>query len=198
MSSKQDRRVVRTRQLLRASLLALIHEIGFDQVTVQDITGRAGTNRATFYLHYADKHDLLAQIIRETLDELTLLRPPLHASPDEEIGTERLHLFFVGLFSHVLTNIEFYRVMFGAGGSTGVVNEIFDSVFKVGLRWLSRSGVITWRIPPDVMISMLGGAYLGMVHWIVAQPAAPSAETLADHFMELVLPGVLATLYLPQ
>lgn len=191
MSTKIDRRIVRTRQLLRGALLGLIRERGFDLLTVQDITERAGLNRATFYLHYADKHDLLTQLIRETLDEMTALRPPLNPSRPDEVDSERLRLFFVGLFDHVIVNAEFYRVMFSAGSIAGVSNEIHESVFRVGLRWLTRSGVKNWRIPPDVMMSSLSGAFLGMVRWTVNQPSAPSADIVATRFMDLVLPGIM-------
>lgn len=70
MSKKLDPRVRRTRQLLRDALVALIDEQGYEKITVQDITQRATLNRATFYLHYRDKLDLLYQSSAEILQEL--------------------------------------------------------------------------------------------------------------------------------
>ena len=54
-----DRRVQRTQQLLRAALLSLIEEKGFEALTVQDIIDRANVGRATFYAHSDNKEDLL-------------------------------------------------------------------------------------------------------------------------------------------
>lgn len=54
-----DRRVQRTRELLRRALLELIDEKGYDAVTIQDITERANVGRTTFYLHYQGKDDLM-------------------------------------------------------------------------------------------------------------------------------------------
>ena len=62
---KLDPRVKRTRQLLEQSFMEIIQEKGFQAVTVQDITERAGVNRATFYAHFADKYALLDHIIRQ-------------------------------------------------------------------------------------------------------------------------------------
>lgn len=56
---KEDRRVVRTRQLLRDALVSLILERGYDEVTVQDVLDRANLGRSTFYAHYRNKDDLL-------------------------------------------------------------------------------------------------------------------------------------------
>lgn len=190
MSTRIDRRVVRTRQLLRAALLALIRERGFDVLTEQEIADRATLNRATFYLHYVDKYDLLRQVITETLDELATMRPPSSAQhPDV---AERLRQFFVSLFSHVVNNAEFYRVTVGAAGIAVAANEIYENTFRVGIRWLNRAGIKSWRVPPDVMISVLCGAYMGMVRWAVHQPTMPSPEVMANRFMELVLPGILS------
>ena len=53
-----DRRVQRTRDLLRRALIELIMEKGYDAITIQDITERANLGRTTFYLHYQSKDDL--------------------------------------------------------------------------------------------------------------------------------------------
>jgi hypothetical protein len=50
-----DRRVRRTRELLRGSLLSLIAEKGYERVTVQDVIDRAGVGRSTFYAHFRDR-----------------------------------------------------------------------------------------------------------------------------------------------
>src|SRR5258707_15719817 len=66
----EDRRIRRTRRLLRDGLLALVLEKGYDQITVQDILERADVGRATFYAHFRDKDDLLvsgADDLRESL-----------------------------------------------------------------------------------------------------------------------------------
>ena len=54
-----DRRVRKTRQLLREALMELTLERGYDHVTIQDILDRADVGRSTFYAHYHDKDDLL-------------------------------------------------------------------------------------------------------------------------------------------
>lgn len=62
---KLDPRVRRTRQYLEEAFLELLEEKGFQAVTVQEITQRAGVNRATFYAHFPDKYALLDHTIRQ-------------------------------------------------------------------------------------------------------------------------------------
>src|SRR5262245_57855262 len=65
-----DRRVRRTRRLLREALLSLTLEKGYDQVTVQEVLDRADVGRATFYAHFTDKDDLLISGLLELRDSL--------------------------------------------------------------------------------------------------------------------------------
>jgi len=190
MSNKVDRRVLRTRQLLRTALLSLIQERDFDSLTVQDITERATLNRATFYLHYADKHDLLLQVIRETLVELTDLPLPHNHGESARMEPENLRIFFIAVFQHVITNLTFYRVMLQTGGIAGVSDEIHATIYKVGMWMIGRSETIHWRVPPEVIMSMISGAYLGMVRWAVMQPSPPSPQHLASQFIEVMMPGI--------
>jgi AcrR family transcriptional regulator len=62
---KLDPRVKRTRQLLEQAFLNVVVEKGFQSVSVQDITEKAGVNRATFYAHFPDKYALLDYSVRQ-------------------------------------------------------------------------------------------------------------------------------------
>lgn len=62
---KLDPRVKRTRSLLEQAFMEVVAEKGFQSVTVQDITERAGVNRATFYAHFPDKFELLDYTVRQ-------------------------------------------------------------------------------------------------------------------------------------
>jgi AcrR family transcriptional regulator len=54
-----DPRILRSRQMLMEALVRLLSRKEFDDISVQEIADEATLNRATFYLHYADKNALL-------------------------------------------------------------------------------------------------------------------------------------------
>src|SRR5580658_585268 len=54
-----DPRILRSRQMLMEALAKLLGCKEFEEISVQDIADEATLNRATFYLHYADKNALL-------------------------------------------------------------------------------------------------------------------------------------------
>lgn len=67
---KEDKRVRRTKRLLKEAFIELLKEKEFDKVTVTNIIEKADFNRTTFYNHYQDKYDLIGEIESELLDEL--------------------------------------------------------------------------------------------------------------------------------
>src|ERR1043165_10230867 len=78
MSIALDARVVRTREGLRQSRVALAAECPLDAITVRAIAARAGIGYATFFRHYTDKEALLADVADQlTVAFLAQVRPLL-------------------------------------------------------------------------------------------------------------------------
>jgi AcrR family transcriptional regulator len=76
VAERIDPRVKRTRILITEAFSGALHEKGFQNISVQDITERAGINRTTFYLHFNDKYALLdyniSQLFRQELEKRSL------------------------------------------------------------------------------------------------------------------------------
>lgn len=70
IGKKTDPRVDRTRKLIAEAFLDVMNEKGFEDLTVNDITEKAGINRVTFYAHFADKYVLLSDEVRRRFAEL--------------------------------------------------------------------------------------------------------------------------------
>ncbi|HBI63606.1 MAG TPA: hypothetical protein DDX51_00585 [Clostridiales bacterium] len=66
---KEDRRIRRTKRLLRQALAELMNEKEFKDITVKEITERADLNRGTFYFHYTDTYDLREKIEDELVSD---------------------------------------------------------------------------------------------------------------------------------
>ena len=59
---EEDRRVRRSRKMLKQGLLELMKSRRFSEISVRDITDLMDMNRGTFYLHYTGTADLLKSI----------------------------------------------------------------------------------------------------------------------------------------
>ncbi|MDB5105426.1 MAG: hypothetical protein JWP91_3115 [Fibrobacteres bacterium] len=122
-----DRRVQKTKKLLSESLIALILEKGYDEVTIQDILDKANVGRSTFYSHYESKERLLFA----GPQNLGIALFGGHA------GTGSGPADFLPLFLHAGANLALAKAMLGRKSGTlfmghlkGRLSESIRDAFK--------------------------------------------------------------------
>jgi AcrR family transcriptional regulator len=184
---KLDRRVVRTRRALRDALMQLILEKDYHAILVQDITDRADLARATFYLHYKDKDELLYSSQEEIFDELVERMKPF--APTDEIERERHVEMGTIVFRHVQAHADFYRVMLGERGVSAFIVRVRH---YIAARWLEMvipllpPGHVT-VYPLDAIAHQQAGAMLAVIGWWLENdmPLPPERVAEIDHDLGL-------------
>lgn len=83
LAEKQDRRVKRTKMMMRDALMELMDEKPFSEITAKDVTARADLNRATFYLHYANVFALLDEMENEVVEKFAQMLEQAEIRQDE-------------------------------------------------------------------------------------------------------------------
>ncbi|WP_050616144.1 TetR/AcrR family transcriptional regulator [Bacillus testis] len=171
-SPKVDRRVIRTKRLIRDSLTDLMIEKGFDGLTVSDITERADINRGTFYLHYRDKYDLLEQSEAEIIEEIKQIKHEKFISKGNLVENKEIMYepspYIMKLLDCIKENAEFIKVLLGPNG---------DPRFRLKLKEEMRANVkknITEHlelnalyVPVDYASAFAVSAQLGVLqHWL--------------------------------
>ena len=68
--SKQDKRCERSKRALCEALACELNECSQEKITVSSLVERADLSRKTFYAHYKDVPDFIAQCTGDLLDEL--------------------------------------------------------------------------------------------------------------------------------
>ncbi|WP_282939190.1 TetR/AcrR family transcriptional regulator [Paenibacillus sp. RC67] len=166
-----DLRVRRTLQMIQDALISLMDEQGFDRTTVRDITARAMINRATFYLHYEDKYDLLEKTVDGMLDELrmTMELPTSFSAEQFNMNEATPPASFVRQFEHLAANAKFYKVMLGPHGAPGFSGRmeqvIEDALFQ--RQTLAQPHEQHLSLPRELIIRYATSAHIGvMKHWL--------------------------------
>lgn len=187
---KIDPRIERTQEALRGALMALIEEKGFDSISVQDITERARLNRATFYLHYRDKQDLLIRMSEAVFDRLVAEAGPID---HENLALQKPPQQLVVIFQHLAKHRDFYRVVLGRSGVPAFVARMreylvtFTQPRIASLHTLYPAAV---PILDDRFISeYVAGALLGIIIWWLENGLPHSPEYMADRFGWLSVAG---------
>ena len=112
MTDTTDRRVLRSRRMLADALMDLVVEKGYEGITIQEIADRADLNRATFYLHFTSKEELLLAGLGQRFDELVAAMAGVEniGAPWDNVAYDLL------LFCHVADHAALYKALFGARG----------------------------------------------------------------------------------
>lgn len=175
-SAPTDARQQRSRKALTEALLALLGEQPFDQITIREISARAGTGYATFFRHYTTKEALLGDVAAmEIAGLLARTMPILDAASSYE--TTRTLCAYVAehrlLWSALLT-----------GGAAGIVREEFIRQ----ARELPRSDqqTVSW-LPADFGVVYGTGSTIDLLAWWLAQDKLYSADAIAKILDRLII-----------
>ena len=194
--SRTDPRVVRTRALLHQAMIELITERGYDPITIQDITDRATLNRATFYLHYRDKNDLLFNVFDELIKEIVSA-----PSGEYEPGhSEKVTPDIERIFDHIAEYAGFYHAMLGESGAPFIVARFREYIEELGMSWLQflQPDKENVSVPLEIAVNFIGSAYLGVIIWWLDNGMPYSSKYMADQVRLLTTQGVQRSLGLPS
>ncbi|MCG3402253.1 TetR family transcriptional regulator [Staphylococcus massiliensis] len=116
-----DRRMIKTQNALKTSLLKLLERDTIEAITVTDICERSNIVRRTFYAHYTDKFELVEHIMDDYINDFIEICK-YRESPDFEAGTIRW-------FKFLNQNKLVFRVFFNSS-----ISSIFLKKFEYNVK----------------------------------------------------------------
>lgn len=134
LNKPEDRRIRRTRKLLRQGLAELMNEKDFKDITVKEITDRVDLNRGTFYLHYRDTYDLLEKVENELIETFESLIENYH--PTEENSSA--FVIIDQVYDYITENLDICKILFFNDSSTHYENKLLSIISSKGFEINSR------------------------------------------------------------
>ncbi|MDT8382004.1 MAG: TetR/AcrR family transcriptional regulator [Brevefilum sp.] len=186
MARRLDRRVQRTRKLLRESIMALILEEGYDAISIQDITDKANLGRATFYLHFKDKDDLLLDVMDEMIGDFMDQVPALSEAQWELEDSKAIQK----LFDFAADHYDLYRILIiGSGGITAsrqLECKIAENIEAAIQREIEEKNTQT-LVPPNFIANHFAGSLLATIYWWLDNELPYDVEQMASMFQKVNL-----------
>lgn len=181
-----DRRVQRTRQLLRQAFIEVSQEKGVTAVSVQDITERANVNRGTFYAHYPDKDALIEELTRDEFHR----RITSHLPSTPRRNRDTLHL----LIQAVLESFQSVHRQCRPPDAIHplIQRAIHEELTRLLLAWLKQegSGARRWQIPEETIAHMMSWAIFGAASRWCQEATTISSKQMADDVFLVLMEGV--------
>jgi AcrR family transcriptional regulator len=173
-TSHRDPRLVRTHERLREALLSLTLEYGWDGVSVQQVCERAGVGRSTFYVHFADREDLLLATFRSDhiVSHRTTAREPL--------------AFVQPLVEHVGEHRGLYGMLVGTSCERAVTRRFGEVVSDMIEGDLSTHAAASSR--RTAAVRYLTGAFCETLTFWLEQQSGPSAAELEGMLKQFSMP----------
>ena len=192
---KPDRRIQRTRQLLREAFTALVLEKGYEATTVQDILDRANLGRSTFYAHYHDKDELMVsgfehlRKIFEDYDARVKLPRPIKKIPKYPPT--------VIFFHHVAEHHRLYQAILASKHGKEIVEtylyKYVSTLAGEHVKHLIPKGKKP-PVPYEIIVHFLTSSLLSILLWWLNHNMRYTPEEICDMYHQLVLPGINAGL----
>jgi len=194
--STPDRRIVRTREVLRDALISLILEKGYDAITVNDIVARANIARSTFYAHHGSKESVLLDGIGALREYLTKAQRETQAAGSASV--ERLG-FSSAFFLHVNSHRDLYHALMGDRGGVVMINafrQMLSRLVRRELVGITPAGAKGTQVPLDAVVRFTTDALMGILIWWVEAKPSLSPEEANRIFRQLIEPALTASGYL--
>ncbi|MDX8364639.1 TetR/AcrR family transcriptional regulator [Cytobacillus sp. IB215665] len=192
MANKEDLRITRTRKLIGEAFLKLLQQKGFDSITIQNIADEAMINRATFYLHYQDKYDLLEQMMDVVLKELiTSYGDSNNHIEEQQFKIKNHQMTIQRVYESVEKHRFFYQVMFGKHGVYEFrknLEEVMIGKFEENFNNLEMTDA-DFKIPKEVLLHFSSSAFVGIIDWWLREENHKSPEEMSVMISQIILRG---------
>ena len=180
MEEREDKRIRRTKKLLRQALTRLMQQKDFQSITVTDVVREADINRGTFYAHYRDVYDLREKIESEMIADFRGMIDDIHLN-----GGGSLHPVLMRAVDYLEENREIVTTLLRVSGAEGFSKKLIHVIEECRMESVPCRGV------EDVYVArFIATGVVGMFErWVAESQPLPKNELIA--LMEHILSPML-------
>lgn len=174
-----DRRIQKTRRLLKDALISLVLEKGFEAVTIQEILDRANVGRSTFYMHFENKQALLHNCFDEFNEFFEKYSPG-----GSNAGNPDKNNFILDLFRLVEQKGRLCKALLGKDDMMMFFGPVHEYIFAYIDEYVRKLLPDKRQAPLqlDMLANYIASALIGTLRWWVCNDMPCSAEEAGEYF----------------
>lgn len=188
VTSKNDLRWRRTHEQIKLGFIKELSQQPFEQLTISSLIKTAGISRRAFYMHYADKYDLRAQLEAGLIQQLEAAFEKDHEHFLQDLKNQQaLWQQYTVLLTNVLTLInqerQLFRVLLSANGDAHFIQRLRELVAgEIDTRVALYHAHFTDKLPRQYALVMIVDGLLGLIMAWLNNPHPESVE----HFSQIL------------
>ena len=193
MEKKQDRRVRKSKDSLKNSLIELMQSKSVNNITVKELVIKADLNRSTFYNYYCDIPDMLKKLEEELYTEFlyTIERHIYKCDKNIDIS-EGTHEFIEDMCNVIKDNYDFCKCIFSKNGDLNFLFEL-EEIIENHLRDQLKEKFDRKVEHLSYVYSFFKSGYIGILKTWMKGGCKESTKEIADLTYNL-LKGVINSL----
>ena len=170
--------------------MALLLEIPYDDITVQQVLDRADVGRSTFYTHFQDKDELLMS----GTDDLRVMLTAAQQRGRSSRAPENAVAFSRAMFEHAYG----YRPVYHALVSTRVWPHVRQRIQNILADLIRRecgdAKKSKANVPIELFVHYVATTFMTVLTWWIDRRNSMTAEEIDRVFRSLVMPAARAML----
>jgi AcrR family transcriptional regulator len=180
LSTVQDPRALRSREALRRAFLELLESKSLEQITIQEITERAGVGYVTFFRHHATKESLLNEIAADQIRHLVELTLPVFDADDTRGAS-------LALCAYVHEHRALWSTLLTGGAAAALRDEYIRISSEVAE---NRAGPDS-SLPADIAGILVVSSTLELLTWWLRQKKPLRIEQIAEIHEHVIISPVI-------
>ena len=173
--NKDDRRVKRTRRLLKQGLAELLRQKHFSDISARDITEKMDLNKATFYLHYKNTYELLQDLETDLLEQAQEMIDRYEYDEMED----SMRKFFEPLLDFVVENRSVCEALFVNNASSDFTGRVVEFIYKNGTEIMKKRFPKISVEDADYVLSFVAFGLIGLLRrWFEKEMSIPKEKLL--------------------
>ncbi|MDQ0882487.1 TetR/AcrR family transcriptional regulator [Peribacillus sp. V2I11] len=179
-----DRRIRKSKMALKESLISLMQNKDFREISITDIVELADLNRGTFYKHYQYKEELLEEVMEDVIADLIIS----YREPYKNVETftiNELTASVIKIFEHVANYANIYTLILKSNAWPTLLERICNELKKLPLEDLEDYRPNP-KINKELASSYQAYAILGMIIEWVNTGFKYSAGYMAEQLLEII------------
>lgn len=186
ISRKEDRRIKKTKQLLKQGLIELMFEKDIKNITIKELVEKVDINRSTFYLHYSDIYELLTELENNLMKEINQVFEE-YKSID---NLEESYAFILTLYKTFDNNRNLCKAITSSQNNSGFILQMEESIELAIRKKLDELLCDKYVIPESTYIFYRCGC-VGLLRSWIRNDIPKSPEEMAKETYHIVIDSLL-------
>lgn len=171
-----DARVRYTRMVIQQNFLELLKQKPVARITVTELCQKAQINRATFYKHYLDIPDLLAQIEEELFQSIR------ESFDSEDV---KMKSFLLKMMQHTKEHMERYIALGSANGDPNLMTKTFMVCYESAYPLLAQNVQSLNESERQMLFQFISYGAGAALAWWVKDGMKEPVETVAQYILDM-------------